>query len=98
MKFIEEGILLRTVTGMKERGHPFVGILYAGLMMTDDGPKVLEFNCRFGDPGKHAKFRYTFSVILTNDVFGANFTRYSHVSKANLFSPWQAENGHLSEL
>ena len=35
---------------LERRGAPFVGLLYAGLIMTDDGPRVLEFNCRFGDP------------------------------------------------
>lgn len=47
---ITERILNRTVEGMRDDGIPFTGILYAGLMITEAGPKVLEFNCRFGDP------------------------------------------------
>jgi phosphoribosylamine--glycine ligase len=47
---IVENILQRTVDGMAAEGTPYVGVLYAGLMLTDAGPRVLEFNCRFGDP------------------------------------------------
>lgn len=39
-----------TIRGMAERGTPYVGVLYVGLMLTAFGPKVIEFNCRFGDP------------------------------------------------
>jgi phosphoribosylamine--glycine ligase len=38
------------ITGMSAEGHPFRGFLYVGLMLTEDGPKVIEFNVRFGDP------------------------------------------------
>ncbi|XP_075873630.1 trifunctional purine biosynthetic protein adenosine-3 [Nelusetta ayraudi] len=47
---IRDSVLQKTVDGMKEEGTPYVGVLYAGLMLTKQGPKVLEFNCRFGDP------------------------------------------------
>jgi phosphoribosylamine---glycine ligase len=50
IEFIQTEVLQRTVSGMAERGTPYSGVLYAGLMLTPDGPKVLEFNCRFGDP------------------------------------------------
>ena len=47
---IMKSIILPTVQGMAAEGRPYTGVLYAGLMLTPDGPKVLEFNCRFGDP------------------------------------------------
>ncbi|TKC41255.1 hypothetical protein EI555_014393 [Monodon monoceros] len=47
---IKNTILQKTVDGMQQEGVPYTGILYAGIMLTKDGPKVLEFNCRFGDP------------------------------------------------
>jgi len=47
---IMETIINPTLLGMKEEGKPYKGALYVGLMITSQGPKVLEFNCRFGDP------------------------------------------------
>jgi phosphoribosylamine--glycine ligase len=47
---VEEEIMLPTIREMAKAGRPFKGILYAGLMLTEQGPMVLEFNARFGDP------------------------------------------------
>jgi len=47
---VEQRILLPALVGMQAEGEPYRGVLYAGLMLTRAGPKVLEFNCRFGDP------------------------------------------------
>ena len=49
-KNIFDNIIMPTINGMKSDGIPYEGILYAGVMLTDQGPKVIEFNCRFGDP------------------------------------------------
>jgi phosphoribosylamine---glycine ligase len=50
MARVEREILLPTVRGMREEGRTFRGLLYAGIMLTEGGPSVVEFNCRFGDP------------------------------------------------
>ncbi|MDR2345174.1 MAG: phosphoribosylamine--glycine ligase [Planctomycetaceae bacterium] len=50
LQWIEERILVPTVYTMNNNNTPFKGVLYAGLMITKQGPKVLEFNVRFGDP------------------------------------------------
>jgi phosphoribosylamine--glycine ligase len=47
---VVERILNPTLDGMRAEGNPYIGVLYMGLMITDEGPKVVEYNCRFGDP------------------------------------------------
>ncbi len=47
---IVDQALQAVIDGLAADGHPFIGVLYAGLMLTDDGPQMLEFNVRFGDP------------------------------------------------
>ena len=50
LHWIEENVLVPTIHSMNQNETPFKGLLYAGLMMTPSGPKVLEYNARFGDP------------------------------------------------
>src|SRR4051812_1556898 len=53
-----------TLKAMRAAGPPFTGLLYAGLMLTEDGPKVVEFNCRFGDPETQALLPLMDSSLL----------------------------------
>ncbi|MCW8984352.1 MAG: phosphoribosylamine--glycine ligase [Thermoanaerobaculales bacterium] len=55
-RLILETVVRPTIAGMAAEGREYRGVLYAGLMMTSDGPKVLEFNCRLGDPETQATF------------------------------------------
>ena len=57
-------IFLPTVRGMAEEGRPFKGCLYFGLMLTPRGPKVIEYNCRFGDPETQVVL-----ALLESDLF-----------------------------
>jgi len=54
LRKVETRIIGPTIRGMAKEGIPFKGILYAGIMITEDGPKVLEYNVRFGDPETQA--------------------------------------------
>ncbi|KAJ2644343.1 Bifunctional purine biosynthetic protein ade1, partial [Coemansia sp. RSA 1287] len=51
---IHKSVLQPSIDGMRRDGFPFVGCLFTGFMLTADGPKVLEYNCRFGDPETEA--------------------------------------------
>jgi phosphoribosylamine---glycine ligase len=50
MERVEREIIQPTLQGMAEEGRPYQGVLYCGLMITESGPRVIEFNCRLGDP------------------------------------------------
>ena len=51
---IAEIAIQRAIDGMRKEGFPFIGVLYAGVILTPAGPQVLEYNCRFGDPEAQA--------------------------------------------
>ena len=61
---VREQILLPTLGELRRRDRTFRGLLYAGLMLTDEGPKVVEFNCRFGDPETQAVLPLLASSLL----------------------------------
>jgi phosphoribosylamine--glycine ligase len=68
-KSLVEQVHTPVLEELARRGAPFVGLLYAGLMLTDEGPRVLEFNCRFGDPETQALVPLVETDLL--EVLGA---------------------------
>lgn len=64
MKEIENKIVKPTLDGLSKRGRKFMGVLYPGIIVTVDGPKVLEFNARFGDPETQSYMRLLKTDLL----------------------------------
>ncbi len=64
MQKIEKEIVAPTLEGMKKDGKPFMGVLYPGLMLTKEGPKILEYNARFGDPETQTYMRLLETDLL----------------------------------
>lgn len=69
MQIIEENIVAPTIMAMEGGGAAFSGVLYPGLMLTEEGPKILEYNARFGDPETQTYVRLLDTDIL--DIFDA---------------------------
>ena len=65
---VSETIIAPTIAGMAAEGNPYKGFLYVGLMMTSAGPKVVEYNCRFGDPECQVVIPRRRSDLLTHLV------------------------------
>jgi len=62
--FVRKNVVERTIEGTRAEGFPFQGLLYTGIMITSNGPKVLEYNCRFGDPETQAVL-----MLLNSDLY-----------------------------
>ncbi|KAJ2558820.1 Bifunctional purine biosynthetic protein ade1 [Coemansia sp. RSA 1933] len=69
LKTIHETVLRKSIDGMRKDGFPFVGCLFTGFMLTADGPKVLEYNCRFGDPETEVVLPLLDDACDLSDVF-----------------------------
>lgn len=66
---IEQNIINPSLSSMKKDGEPFKGVIYPGLMLTKEGPKILEYNARFGDPETQTYMRLLDTDII--DIFNA---------------------------
>lgn len=77
---VTERIFLPTLHALRKRGTPFTGLLYAGLMLTSDGPQVVEFNCRFGDPETQAILPMLTSSLLDPMLAIARGARIGNMS------------------
>ncbi len=82
---VMDRIIRPTVTTLAAEGTPYVGVLFAGLMLTAEGPKLIEYNCRFGDPECQVlmmRFRGDFAALLhaaaTGAIAGAETPAFSH--------------------
>lgn len=68
LNLVSETIIAPTIAGMAAEGNPYKGFLYVGLMITSTGPKVVEYNCRFGDPECQVVIPRLRSDLLTHLV------------------------------
>lgn len=90
MTTIDTKIVRPIIEGMAKRGAPYKGLLYPGIMLTSDGPKVLEFNARFGDPETQSYMRILDSDLLeimlasTNGMLNNIDVKWSDQTAANI--------------
>ncbi len=83
MRFVRKEIIEKVIQGTSEEGFPYTGCLYCGLMLTKEGPKVVEFNARFGDPETQAVLQLIDSSFLDLLYFAATKRIRSYQLKIN---------------
>ncbi len=83
MRIIRTEIIEKVIEGTSEEGFPYSGCLYCGLMLTSEGPKVVEFNARFGDPETQAVLQLVDSSVFDLMYFAATKRMSSYRLKVN---------------
>ncbi len=102
-KVCMDTIFLPTLAAMRAEGCPFKGCLYFGLMLTPDGPKVIEYNCRFGDPETQVVLPLLKTDLLTimqaveNETLGALTVEWRHASAACVILASGGYPGHYEK-
>lgn len=86
---VRREVAIPVLHGMAERGHPYRGFLYAGLILTPQGPKVVEFNCRLGDPEAQVVLPLT-SADLAEPM--------AAVARGESLGDWSAGDSHGAAL
>jgi phosphoribosylamine--glycine ligase len=90
-------IIEPTVAGLKRDGMPFIGVLFAGLMLTKTGPKLIEYNCRFGDPETQSlmsRFDGELAKLLYSCAAGKLEPKHHSLSKQHALCVVMAANGY----
>ena len=102
-KVCMDTIFLPTLAAMRAEGCPFKGCLYFGLMLTPDGPKVIEYNCRFGDPETQVVLPLLKTDLLTvmqaveNETLGELTVEWRHASAACVILASGGYPGHYEK-
>ena len=97
ISFVCERILEPTITGMRKRGIPFLGVLYAGIIVRGDDISVLEFNVRFGDPEAQViipLLNESLGDLIQSSLSGTLHTRHAHVSNLHALTVVMASAGY----
>jgi phosphoribosylamine--glycine ligase len=97
---VQQSVIQPVLDTMRSDGHPYSGVLYAGLVLTDSGPTVIEFNCRFGDPEIQAvlpRLQSDLMGILEAAVAGTLDTVTLEWSEESVVNVVLAAQGYPSE-
>ncbi len=98
---VMRNMILPTLHGLASEGTPYIGVLFAGLMLTTQGPKLIEYNCRFGDPETQvmlARFNGDLAALLLSCAVGDIDASHHSLSDTHAICVVMAAKGYPAEV